>query len=97
MRAARRLAPAAKADDDGSIWKGDAAECAMTIMAMIGANNFDGFERLKCTGSGDDVMVIFLVRTPPPPVYRHHQIAASGHPNSGITTRATLGNYFYGT
>ncbi len=53
------MAPAAKADDDGSIWKGDAAECAMTIMAMICANNFDGFGRLKCTGSGDDVMVIF--------------------------------------
>ena len=53
------MAPAAKADDDGSIWKGDAAECAMIIMAMIGANNFDGFGRLKCTGRGDDVMVIF--------------------------------------
>jgi len=37
------LAPAAKADgDDGSIWKGDAAEDAMTSMAMIGAKNFDG-------------------------------------------------------
>jgi len=55
------LAPAAKADDDGSIWKGDAAEDAMTIMAMMGANNFDGFGLLKCTDSGDDVMVIFSV------------------------------------
>ena len=55
------MAPAAKVDDDGSIWKGDAAEDAMTIKAMMGANNFDGFGLLKCTDSGDDVMVIFSV------------------------------------